>query len=170
VLLSTANIKMIGKKELKRSVKFTAKYIGPFDVIAVINPNAYKLDLPEQFKMHPTVNISHLRRYVDGSAQFPDREVEDWRPAGEKVRDANGELEYEVQKIMAHRGKGRHKQYFIRWKGYPIYEATWENEEALENAQEELERYRREKMRTEEELAGIFKGVESVAVVSSAKV
>jgi len=170
VLLSTANVRMVGAKELKRSVKFSAKFIGPFNVIAVINPNAYKLELPDNFKMHPTVNISHLRRYVDGAAQFPDREVENWRPSGEKVRDANGELEYEVEKIMAQRGPQGRREYFIKWKGYPIYESTWEEEEALQNAQQILRRFRNELAERQEELTGIFNGLESEAVLKPAKV
>ena len=38
VLLSTEGIKVVGAKELQRSVKFAAKYIGPFPVTQVVNP------------------------------------------------------------------------------------------------------------------------------------
>jgi Chromo (CHRromatin Organisation MOdifier) domain len=170
VLLSTENIRMIGAAELRRAVKFSAKFIGPFRIVAVVNANAYKLELPEKFSMHSTVNVSRLRRFVDGAAKFPDREVEDWRPTGEKVRDANGEMEFEVEKIIAQRGVRGKRQYLVKWKGYPVYESTWEPVEALENAQKVLRRFHKQVDATEEELTGIFKEVESEAGGNPVKV
>jgi hypothetical protein len=170
VLLSTENIRMIGAAELKRSVKFSAKFIGPFRIVAVINANAYKLELPEKFSMHPTVNVSRLRRFVDGAEQFPDREVENWRPTGQKVRDANGEIEFEVEKIIAQRGTRGRRQYLIKWKGYPVYESTWEPVAALENAQQALRRFHKTVEEKEDALTGIFKVVESEAGQQSVKV
>ncbi len=86
------------------------------------------------------------------------------------MRDANGELEYEVEKVMAQRGPRGRREYFIKWKGYPIYESTWEEEDALKNAQQALRRFQREAERRQEELAGIFKGSESETVAKPAKV
>jgi len=62
------------------------------------------------------VNISKLKRFVDGGETFPDREVEDVRPKGE-IRDDNNEQEWEVEKILAERGRARQKQYLVKWKG-----------------------------------------------------
>jgi Integrase zinc binding domain/Chromo (CHRromatin Organisation MOdifier) domain len=138
VLLSTENIRMVGSKELKRAVKFAARYIGPFKVERVVNANAYRLELPDSFGIHPTVNITRLKRYVDGAKQFPSREVEEWRPSGEVVLDANGQLEWEVEKVLAQRGRKRSQQYLVKWKGYPLWEATWEKAENLENAAEKV--------------------------------
>ena len=47
VWLSTAHILLQGNKELDRSMKFGAKFIGPFEVVEVKNTNAYRLKLPE---------------------------------------------------------------------------------------------------------------------------
>ena len=168
VLLATEHIRMVGAKELKRSVKFAARFIGPFTVSQVVNPNAYRLELPDSFGIHPTVNISRLKKFVDGSHQFPSREVEEWRPTGEKVRDANGELEFEVDRILAQRGVGKKQQFLIKWKGYPLWEATWEKGENLENSKQKLKEFRQRVELAEsggaEQLTAIFKGVESVTV------
>ena len=102
--LLTAHFHLRGDKELDRSMKFSAEFIGPFTIIGVKERNAYKLELPPKFQMHDVVNISRLKRFVDGTDQFPSREVEEWRPSGEVVRDANGELEWEVERIIARRG------------------------------------------------------------------
>jgi len=169
VLLSTEEIRLIGTRELKRTVKFLPKFIGPFTVSRVVNPNAYTLDLPPSMQIHPTVNVSRLRRYVDGEQQFPDRCVDDYRPSA-VVKDKNDEqMEWEVEKILAERGSGRRKQYLVKWKGFPGFESTWESTESLENAQESLKEFR-EALRVysmlssrgeELRLTEIFKGVES---------
>ena len=114
------------------------------------------------------MNIRRLKKFVDGSQQFPSREVEQWKPSGEVVRDANGQLEFEVEQILAQRGKTKKRQYLVKWKGYPLWEATWEKEDNLENSQDELREFReRVEARvpvSEEQVAGIFKGVASVTV------
>lgn len=165
VLLSTENINVVGSKEMKRSVKFAAKYIGPFPIIRVVNDNAYKLQLPVNFKIHPTINVSRLKRFVDGSDQFPDREVEDDEPEGEIIRDANGELEWEVERILAQRGRESKQQYLVKWKGYPLHEATWQVSADLQNATKKLKQFKQrleKRQQHEQELHGVFKGVESV--------
>jgi hypothetical protein len=168
VLLSTENIQMVGANEFKRSVKFAAKFIGPFKVSQVVNANAYRLELPDKFGIHPVVNISRLKKFVNGAQQFPSREVEEWRPSGEVVRDANGELEFEVDRILAQRGGQKRKQYLVKWKGYPLWEATWEKEDNLENSQQKLREFRQrvesKGASSEEQLAAVCKGVESVTV------
>ena len=52
-------------------------------------------------------------------------------------------LEYEVEDLIQHRGKGTRRQYLVLWKGYPFTKATWEYERDLVNAPEILEAYLR---------------------------
>lgn len=60
---------------------------------------------------------------------------------------------YEVEKIVNHRRRGNKTQYFIKWKGYPSSENTWEDEDNL-NCDELLQEYL-EKVRKNEELTRI---------------
>ena len=53
----------------------------------------------------------------------------------------DGELEYEVEAIIRHRGQGARRQYLVLWKGYPLHEATWEPASHLTNAGELLADY-----------------------------
>jgi translation initiation factor IF-1 len=46
--------------ELKKS-KLMSRAAGPFKILAKINENAYKLELPPEFGVSPSFNISHLR-------------------------------------------------------------------------------------------------------------
>merc|ERR1712151_821691 len=41
------------------------------------------------------------------------------------------ETEFEIEKILDKRGAGRTLQYFVKWKGYPDSDNTWENSKDL---------------------------------------
>jgi hypothetical protein len=46
-----------------RKSKIMSRAAGPFKILAKINDNAYKLELPPEFGVSPTFNISNLRPY-----------------------------------------------------------------------------------------------------------
>ena len=132
VLLSTQHLKLVGER--KRARKLTERYIGPYRVKRVVNANAYELELPASLRIHPVINISHLKEYRDGVQAFPDRPVRLTRPEPEALDD-NGAPEWLVDRLLDHRkvkrGARYVDQYLVEWKGYPISEATWEPIENL---------------------------------------
>ena len=132
VLLSTEHLRMVGADT--RTPKFSFKYLGPFRIKRIVNANAYELDLPVQLRIHPVFNVNRLKSYRDGSA-FPDRPRPDTRPPPE-ITLADGAEQYEIENIMARRGRGARCQYLVKWKGYPEWEATWEKSSALASAPE----------------------------------
>jgi hypothetical protein len=97
-------------------------------------------------KIHPVINVSQLKRHLDGSASFPDRPIEITRPPPEATEDS-GAPEFEVERILDHRRAGRRKviQYLVSWKGYPISEATWEPIEHLDGALKLVIKYNQKK-------------------------
>jgi hypothetical protein len=46
---------------------------GPFKILAKINDNAYKLELPPEFGVSPSFNISDLRSYLGEEDEMPSR-------------------------------------------------------------------------------------------------
>jgi hypothetical protein len=42
-----------------------------------------------------------------------------------------GDELYEVKTILGHRRRGRGHQYYVKWKGYPISEASWKLEQVF---------------------------------------
>jgi hypothetical protein len=46
---------------------------GPFKVLEKINDNAYRLEVPADFGLSPTFNISDLRPYLGKEDEMPSR-------------------------------------------------------------------------------------------------
>ena len=53
-----------------------------------------------------------------------------------------GEELYDVETILNHRKRGRGYQYFIKWRGYPITDASWEPEHAFSDDGDILKLYK----------------------------
>jgi hypothetical protein len=58
--------------ELRKS-KLMSHAVSPFEILAKINDNAYKLELPTEFGVSPTCNISDLRPYFGEENEMPSR-------------------------------------------------------------------------------------------------
>jgi hypothetical protein len=58
--------------ELRKS-KLMSRAAGPFKILAKINDNAYKLELPPEFRVSPTFNISDLRPYLGEEDEMSSR-------------------------------------------------------------------------------------------------
>ena len=124
VYLSTRNLRTFATHI---PTKLRRRYVGPFKIAKVISPVAYRLDLPPGWQIHPTFHVSSLKRCI----RHPDFEREVEPPPPELV---DGELEYEAETILRHKGRGARCRYLVVWKGYPLTEATWEPESNLSNA------------------------------------
>jgi hypothetical protein len=59
-------------RELRKS-KLMSRATGPFKILAKINDNAYKLELPPEFRVSPSFNISDLRPYLGDEDEMPSR-------------------------------------------------------------------------------------------------
>jgi translation initiation factor IF-1 len=56
-----------------RKFKLMSRAAGPFKILAKINDNAYKLELPPEFGVSPSFNISDLRPYLGEEDEMPSR-------------------------------------------------------------------------------------------------
>ena len=92
----------------------------------VLGPLTYRLELPPTWRIHNVFHVILLRPYIKNKthgANFP-------RPPPELLE---GEEVYEVESIIRHRRRGCGYQYLLKWKGYPVTNATWESELAFSN-------------------------------------
>ena len=139
VWLSRKNLKF---NELGLTKKLASLYYGPYLVLEMRNSNAARLEMPAGCRLHPVFNLDLLKKFIDGRAEFPDRPVRDERPGPEPEEDpaAGGPASvlpaYEVESILAARYSGAKRQFRVKWKGWPMEQATWEPRDHLENSSE----------------------------------
>jgi len=41
------------------------RFVGPYKIKAIISSNVVELELPASVKIHPVVNVSQIKRYID---------------------------------------------------------------------------------------------------------
>lgn len=118
VLLSTRNLQL----KNKGTKKLLPKWVGPFVITQCVGSVAYKLQLPQNLKVHPVFHVSLLREYrSDGRRQPP--------PVAIETEDGPY---FEVESVLDHRdrklGRSVRREYLIKWKGYGPEHNTWEPE------------------------------------------
>lgn len=112
------------------SKKLERKFLGPYRITEVISPVAYKLDIPKSWRIHPVINISHLKANKDGSKDFPDRPEYQPPPPPEHI---SGEDFYRIEAFRKHRYVRNQLQFWIKWSGYGDDENTWKSAKFLQN-------------------------------------
>ena len=129
VWLDTRNIKTMNNP------KIGPQREGPFVISNMLGPLTYWLELPPTWQIHNVFHAILLWPYIKNEthgANFP-------RPPPELLE---GEEVYEVESIIRHRRQGCGYQYLLKWKGYPITDATWESESAFSNDGNMLTEYK----------------------------
>lgn len=104
-------------KTQRPSAKLDHRRFGPFKILEVVNPVAYRLELPPSMKIHPVFHVSLLQPVS------PDYHV-DYSPLPPVVVD--GTLEYEVDEILNSRIRRNKLEYLVNWKGFGPQDRTWE--------------------------------------------
>ena len=101
--------------------KLQQKFVGPFEVIEKIGPQAYHLDLPDTWKIHNIFHISLLKRWKT----FVYRVTEDETTAELSIEEKKMNV---IEKILRWKKteRGQLPAYLILCEGHPLEEATWE--------------------------------------------
>ena len=129
ILLNMQNLllKMVVTKKL------APLWVGPYKVLELVNSNEYRLALPTSLHLlHPVFNISVLKPYCRIIIPPPN------------PIQINGDLEYEVAEILAHRHAGRckHLEFLVSFLGYDSSHNEWLPESHLHNMLELLAVYK----------------------------
>ena len=118
VLLSTANLRV-------KSVpaKLQRKFVGPFTVLEKIGSLAYKLQLPDTWKIHNVFHVSLLRPWNQSLFSAAQQQVVP------ELEEPKAVQYYETEKIVRWRwvgqGRRRTKEYLVLWRDQPVEEMSW---------------------------------------------
>ena len=111
-------------KEVRPSKKLSAKRYGLFKILAKVGESAYRIELPDNWRLlHPVFNESLLTPYIKPA--FPSQR----KPLPPPPDVVGEELEYEVEKILDSRirrtGRSSLIEFLIAWKGYGPEHNQW---------------------------------------------
>jgi len=117
VLLSTRDLKwqMVGQS----SEKLVERFVGPYKIKTIISSNVVELELPITIKIHPVVNVSRIKWYVD--------QVDGQRKDMPQPVVIEGEEEWTVEKILNKRKIRGKNKFLVWWKGFTAEGDTWES-------------------------------------------
>jgi hypothetical protein len=142
-----------------RARKLEPLYFGPYEVLAMHGSNAAKLRLPAGCRLHPVFNVDLLKRFVDGCEAFPQRAQGDARPgplpSEEPAAGGPGDPVYEVEAVIAKRGRGARLQYRVKWLGWPIEQAGWLPVSECDGCAQAVADYERRQLQLQRRVAGI---------------
>ena len=103
------------------SAKLDFKRVGPFRLMERIGPNTFRLQLPENMKIHDTFNVKLLEPYHA-------REGQDvLNPDG-----VGGRAEHEIVSIVSSKLRWKKFCYEVLWRDQPRGPTTWEPVSVLE--------------------------------------
>jgi Chromo (CHRromatin Organisation MOdifier) domain len=119
------------------TMKLAPRRYGPFRIIAKVSDVAYRLKIPDKWKIHNVFHASLLTPYKETEKHSPNF----LEPPPDLI---DGEEEWEVEEILGDRQYRCKRQYLIRWKGYAPAHDSWVDESEL-HAPDLIETYRRKK-------------------------
>ncbi len=123
VLVATDYL-MSPEQRLRPHNKLLPTWQGPWPVVEVVSPSAYRLQLPQGLRAHPVVSVEALRGYVIND--MPDRVV---LPPPPVPSFDDPEVDEEVvESILDAQRRGKTWWYLVKWAGKPLHLATWEPE------------------------------------------
>ena len=104
----------------RASRKLSERWLGPYSIMKLVRTNTVELRLPRSMRIHPVVNVSHVKPY---HKRLPGQPVS--APGPSNIMEDRDE-EYEVEFVVDSQYKGKHLEYLVHWKGWSDTDRTWE--------------------------------------------
>ncbi|KAM1847839.1 hypothetical protein ACFX14_012057 [Malus domestica] len=119
------------------------KYEGPFPIIKKVGKAAYVVELPPRLKFHPVFHVSNLKPYHADDEEPSRGESHRAPPLMTEAFDKEVE-NIEAKRVVVRPRQPKHVEYFVKWKGLPYSEATWEKESSLWQYKDLIETFERQ--------------------------
>ena len=115
----------------RRGSKFNPLWFGPFRTIGQPSTVSFRLDIPEDSRIHDTFHVSKLKLATDVTySQLESKQIH-------IPTDREHDGDYEVDKILDHDFNKVVKKWFylVSYKGYStLFDSRWEPREHLDGA------------------------------------
>ena len=131
VLLSTEHYNLQLPSE-----KLAPRWLGPLEILEIRGPNTVRIEVPPKLsRIEPLQNVLNLKPYHERPPEIG--------PTNAQAQPdlVDGEEEYEVEDILAHRAKGRTTEYLVRFVSCGPEDDLWLPEKNLVNAPDILKAY-----------------------------
>lgn len=97
--------------------KLSAKFFGPFPVVAKVGKTSYKLQLPVSSRTHPVFHVSQLKLALGTCATVNPLPLESLEELDDVIVP---------EEVVAKRyDKESHLELLVQWKGFPTHENYW---------------------------------------------
>ena len=118
--------------------------MSPFDVVAKVDKQVYRLDIFDHWRVHPVFSVAQLKPWPTDKDPF-DRPLPDHPDSVFVEGDIDEYKSYEIDRLLnkrvRRRDKGYSTDYLLRWQGYEPEHDQWYNVKHLEDAPRLIEDY-----------------------------
>ena len=108
------------------SQKLSFRFFGPFTILRKVGTVAYRLDLPQDCKIHPVVHVSQLKKHIPPHTQVS-TDLAAIPSDSELVIMPVAFLDRHSLRY----GSTSHAQVLVQWHDLPMNMATWEGLQEL---------------------------------------
>lgn len=120
--------------------KLAPQRSSPLKIIGKVGKNAYRLELPENMKIHPVVSVAQLEPLPKGTDPFG-RKIEARNEPVDSLED--DAPSYEIERFLGRRFNKQtgNTQYLVRWTGWGSVHNQWYDLQDLQSAKELVAEY-----------------------------
>jgi transposase InsO family protein len=136
VLLNTEHI-TTAYDSTRPAASLQARFFGPFTLLQQRSPVSFQVELPATMRIHDVFHVDRFKPFIPSPESLGRRSLPPPEP-----EIVNGEAEYEVESILAHRTRRRRTEFLIKWVGYDeAKDSTWEPLQSITNSPVILRKY-----------------------------
>ena len=136
VLLNTEHI-TTAYDSTRPAASLQARFFGSFTLLQQRSPVSFQVELPATMRIHDVFHVDRFKPFIPSPESLGRRS-----PPPPEPEIINGEVEYEVEAILAHRTRRRRPEFLIKWVGYDeAKDSTWEPLQSITNSPLILRKY-----------------------------
>ena len=124
------------------SRKYSQQFVNPFQIIEKVGRLAYRLNIPDTWRIHPVFSVAQLESCPPPKADPFQRFRPDHSKSVYVDENTNNVKSFELLRIINKRKiKIKDTEYLIQWKDYGLEHNAWKNFSKLSDAMDLIKEY-----------------------------